>query len=69
MKRCILASSALNLSRGNGWLPGCHQMASWLVGSLTKNLSLGERPVCLPVSAVSAPVETIAPSPRRMACS
>src|SRR6266700_5009989 len=52
-----------------GWLPGCHQMASRLVGSLTKNLSLGDRPVCLPVSAVSAPVDTIAASSRRTACS
>jgi hypothetical protein len=52
-----------------GWLPGCHQMASWLVGSFTKYLSFGERPVCFPVSAVKAPVDTIAASLRRMACS
>src|SRR6267143_5589085 len=44
-------------------------MASWLVDSLTKNLSLGERPVCLPVSAVSAPVDTITASSHRIACS
>ena len=52
-----------------GLLPGCHQMASWLLGSLTKNLSFGERPVCRPVSAVRAPDETIAASSRRIACS
>src|SRR5207244_8842200 len=63
------ASSWSNLADAIGWLPGCHQTASWLVGSLTKNLSLGDRPVCLPVSAVSAPVETIAASSRRIACS
>jgi hypothetical protein len=44
-------------------------MASWLVGSFTKYLSFGERPVCFPVSAVKAPVDTIAASLRRMACS
>src|SRR2546429_3775799 len=62
-------SRASRRSLPMGWLPGCHQIASWLVGSLTKNLSLGDRPVCLPVSAVSAPVETIAASSRRIACS
>src|SRR5437773_6931023 len=62
-------SRASKRSLPMGWLPGCHQIASWLVGSLTKNLSLGDRPVCLPVSAVSAPVETIAASSRRTACS
>src|SRR6266513_3516902 len=69
MNSSIRRNSPSNLSEGIGWLPGCHQSASWLVGSLTKNLSLGERPVCLPVSAVKAPVETIAASPRRTACS
>src|SRR5438046_9718803 len=62
-------SRASKRSLPMGWLPGCHQIASWLVGSLTKNLSVGDRPVCLPVSAVSAPVETIAASSRRTACS
>src|SRR5438067_13942850 len=69
MNSCILRSRPSNLSLPIGWLPGCHQIGSWLVGSLTKNLSLGERPVCLPVSAVSAPVETIEASLRRIACS
>src|SRR5919197_2895487 len=38
-------------------------------GSSTKNLSLGDRPVCCPVSAERAPVETTLASPRRTACS
>ncbi len=63
------ASSPSKFADEIGWLPGCHQMASRLVGSLTKNLSLGDRPVCLPVSAVSAPVDTITASSRRIACS
>src|ERR1700687_389166 len=62
------SSKASNFPGEMAWLAS-HQMAPWLVGSLTKTLSFGERPVCFPVSAVSAPEDTMTPSSRRMACS
>ena len=37
--------SPSNLAGAMGWF-AAHQIAPWLVGSFTKNLSFGERPVC-----------------------
>src|SRR6516164_6858658 len=44
-------------------------MWDWLLGSCTKNLSLGERPVCLPVFTTSGPWAAARPSCRRIASS
>ena len=52
-----------------GWLTSPHQTLSRLDGSSTMNLSLGERPVCLPVRTTSGPSAATRPSPARIASS
>ena len=52
----------MNWSEVIDWLPPHHTVFS-VVASRTVNLSFGERPVCVPVSAVSAPSEVIVASP------
>src|SRR2546425_4150024 len=69
MKSTDFWSSRSKPSGEMGWLPGNHQILPADPGSSTKNLSFGDRPVCCPVSAVSAPVATIEASPLVMACS
>src|SRR6185369_2490349 len=46
-----------------------HQIFAADPGSLTMNLSCGERPVCLPVRTTSGPSAAIRPSPARTASS
>src|SRR5258705_12774657 len=48
-------SSRPYFSASNGWLTLPHHTLSWLLGSLTINLSLGERPVNGDVTARNAP--------------
>src|SRR5260221_14360576 len=52
-----------------GRLTSPHQILSALDGSLTRNLSWGERPVCLPVRTTSGPSAATTPSPPRIASS
>ena len=59
---CALCSGEM------GWF-GPHHTRSSLPGSLTVNLSLGERPVLGAVFTSSGPPAEISPSPRRSACS
>src|SRR6266481_504531 len=57
------AKRASNFSGVKGWLTVPQLTLSAVRASLTMNLSLGERPVRLPVSATSAPLEASCPSP------
>src|SRR5215207_8278610 len=52
-----------------GRLTSPHQIFDAEPGSLTMNLSWGERPVCLPVRTTSGPSAAIRPSPARTASS
>src|SRR5688500_17978784 len=48
-----------------GWLTSPHQTLASLECSRTMNLSLGERPVWVPVFTTSGPSAAIMPSPSR----
>ena len=64
MLKEIVVAAPLNWSEVIDWLPPHHMFFS-VVASRTVNLSFGERPVCVPVSALSAPSDVIVASPAR----
>src|SRR6476660_9081177 len=51
-----------------GWLTLPQSTSPSVLGSFTRNLSLGERPVCGAVTPTKGPMSASWPSPRRMAC-
>src|SRR5688572_32197083 len=61
--------STSNCAASIGLLTLPHHTCASLDGSLTTNLSFGERPVCAPVRQTSGPSCARMPSWRRMACS
>jgi hypothetical protein len=69
--RMCARMSACSRSKASGAMGALfsHQMPASTEGSRTTNLSLGERPVCWPVSTSSVPPRPISPSPRRTAAS
>src|SRR5687767_4347157 len=61
--------STSNCAASMGLLTLPHHTCASLDGSLTTNLSFGERPVCAPVRHTSGPSCASTPSCRLMACS
>ena len=69
--RCLVAicSQSANCSGVMGWLTLPHQILSWIPGVSSRYLSLGQRPVKVPVLQTRAPLEASVPSPRLIASS